>query len=185
LWQIAVGQTVRARRANADLLPEENDVVSKPARTITRMTRRRPKRTASLAINIVVASISAAAAQTPDLQTKCAVQAEVAFEQLTREYTDGLESLRIPFDISRNDYRAHYSNKLSRCLFLIRKTVRVMRSASDISYLLDTENRNMYALYVDTDGKMESCALMQTIQNTKACKERKEFDTFVEEYMKD
>jgi hypothetical protein len=180
---------VQAQRAAAvlarDLLPERNGVAIIPARTISRMTRRRPKRAASLAINVVVASTSAVAAQSPDLQTKCAVQAEAAFGQLTREYTDGLESLRIPFDISHNDYRAHYSKKLNRCLFLISKSVLVMRSASDISYLLDTENRNMYALYVDTDGKMESCALMPSVQDTKACKERKEFDAFVEEYMKD
>lgn len=132
---------------------------------------------------IAVTASSMVAAQPSDQQAECAAQAEVAFDELTREYTDVLESLTIPYNISYNNYRAHYSSKVSRCLFLVRKTVSLMGNSSDISYLLDASNRNMYALYVDTDGKMESCSLMRNIRQTKACKGRDEFDAFVAQYM--
>lgn len=146
------------------------------------MTWRLPKTMAALATIAVVAS-STVAAQPSDQQAKCVAQAEAAFDELTHEYTAVLESLSIPYDITYNNYRAHYSSKVNRCLFLVRKTVLVMRNSSDISYLLDASNRNMYALYVDTDGKMESCSLIRSAQQVKACKGRSEFDAFVAQYM--
>jgi len=146
------------------------------------MTWHLPNIVAVLAITVVIAN-SMVAAQSSDQQAKCATQAETAFDELTHEYTAVLESLSIPYEITYNNYRAHYSTRLNRCLFLVRKTVSVMRNSSDISYLLDASNRNMYALYVDTDGKMESCSLIRSVRQTKTCKGRDEFDVFVAQYM--
>jgi hypothetical protein len=146
------------------------------------MTLRVNKMMAVLATNAVIAS-SIVAAQPAGQQEKCAAQAEAAFDELTHEYIAVLESLSIPYDITYNNYRAHYSTKVNRCLFLVRKTVLVMRNLSDISYLLDASNRNMYALYVDTNGKMESCSLIPGARQVRACRGRSEFDAFVAQYM--
>jgi hypothetical protein len=147
------------------------------------MTRPGSYRTAIFAIIAIVTSGSIVAAQSPDQQVRCATQAETAFDELTREYTDVLESLTIPYNLTYNNYRAHYSGKINRCLFLVRKTVSLMGNLSDISYLLDASNRNMYALYVETTGKMESCSLIPSVRQTKPCSGRGEFDAFVARYM--
>ena len=137
---------------------------------------------------VTIAMIAAIAdalvrAQSADVQAMCAAQAQASFQQLGREYTNVLESLTIPFRIVSTDYRAHYSGKVDRCLFLLHKTVVVMHELSDISYLIDADNRQMYALYVDRDGKMESCQLIPSIAETTDCKDRGEFDAFVALYM--
>lgn len=137
----------------------------------------------ALVIGVIVAFASPVCAQSPDRQANCAAQAKIAFDDLTHEYRDVLESLNIPFAIMANGYEAHYSGKVERCLFLVRKVASVLERTSYISYLLDVANRNMYALYVSTDGKMESCALIPSVPETKACKDRDEFDAFVAKYM--
>jgi hypothetical protein len=49
--------------------------------------------------------------------------------------------------------------------------------------LIAAADRRMYALYVDTDGKMQTCALIPSIAETTTCKDRGEFDAFVADYM--
>jgi len=158
-------------------------IVRQLAERLCEMARQISNKTAALAVITIATVSSTVAAQPSDQQAKCAAQAEAAFDELTREYTDVLESLTIPYSITYNNYRAHYSGKVSRCLFLVRKSVSLMGNSSDISYLLDASNRNMYALYVDTGGKMESCSLIRSIRQTKTCKGRAEFDAFVAQYM--
>jgi len=124
-----------------------------------------------------------AGAQSLDLQTTCAARADAAFQELGRESKAVLESLNAPFDITALNYQAHYSSKVARCLLLVRKTLSVMRASSGTSYLIDAGDRRMYALYVDMDGKMESCTLIPSIQDMRTCKDRNEFDAFVAVYM--
>jgi len=126
---------------------------------------------------------SLAEAQSLDLQTTCAVEADAAFQELRRESRAVLERLDVPFDITALNYQAHYSGKVDRCLLLVRKTLSVMRASSGTWYLIDAGNRQMYALYVDMDGKMESCTLIPSIRDMRTCKDRNEFDAFVAAYM--
>jgi hypothetical protein len=144
-----------------------------------------PFTTASIvAISAAIACGSPVRAESQDWQPSCAAQARIAFEELTREYVNVLESLAVPFEIKSNDYEAHYSRKVNRCLFLVRKTATVLGRTSQISYLLAADNRDMYALYVDTDGKKESCALIPSIAQSRACEDESEFEAFVAQYMR-
>lgn len=138
----------------------------------------------ALVIGAATVAGSPAHAQSPDPQVRCAAEAKTAFEQLGREYEDVLGSLNVPFRITANDYEAHYSGKVEKCLFLVRKTASVLYSTSRMSYLLDAANRNMYALYVFTDGKLQSCKLIPSTQEIKTCKDLDEFDAFVADYMR-
>jgi hypothetical protein len=138
---------------------------------------------ASLLIGAVAAT-SPVRAQSPDPQVSCAAEAKIAFDALARESEDVLGSINVPFRITANDYEAHYSDKVEKCLFLVRKTASVLHSTSRMSYLLDAANRNMYALYVFTDGKLQVCKLMPSVAETSACKDLDEFDAFVADYMR-
>jgi len=126
---------------------------------------------------------STAREQSPDPQTACAAQAEAAFAELGRESREVLERIQVPFDIIAFDYRAHYSSKADRCLLLVRKTLAVLHATSGTSYLIAAADRRMYALYIDTDGRMETCALIPSLAETTTCKDRGEFDVFVAQYM--
>jgi hypothetical protein len=145
--------------------------------------QRLPAISAALVVGAVAAG-SPVPAQSPDPQTRCAAEAKIAFESLARESEDVLGSLNVPFRITANNYEAHYSGKVEKCLFLVRKTASVQRSTSRMSYLLDAANRNMYALYVFTDGKLQTCKLIPTVAETRSCKDLDEFDAFVADYMR-
>ncbi len=119
----------------------------------------------------------------PDPQAACVVEAEAAFAELGRESRAVLERLQVPFDLTAFDYQAHYSNKVDRCLLLVRKTLAILRASSGTTYLIAAADRRMYALYIDTDGKMETCTLIPSIAETATCKDRGEFDAFVAGYM--
>jgi hypothetical protein len=137
-----------------------------------------------VAISAIIALGSPARAESSDRQPSCAAEARIAFAELTREYVNVLESLAVPFEIRSNGYEAHYSRKVDRCLFLVRKTASVLGHTSQISYLLAADNRDMYALYVDTDGKKESCTLIPSVEQTRACQDEGEFEAFVAQYMR-
>jgi hypothetical protein len=126
---------------------------------------------------------SLAQEQSPDPQAACAAQAAGAFAELGRESREVLERIQMPFDITALDYQAHYSNKADRCLLLVRKALSISHATSDTSYLIAAADRRMYALYIDTDGRMETCALIPSIAETTTCKDRGEFDAFVAGYM--
>ena len=96
---------------------------------------------------------------------------------------DVLERLQVPFDLSAFDYRAHYSSKADRCLLLVRKTLAILRASSGTAYLIAADDRRMYALYIDTDGRMETCTMIPSLAETTTCKDRGEFDAFVAGYM--
>ena len=81
------------------------------------------------------------------------------------------------------DYRAHYSRKVDGCLLLVRKTLAILRASSGTSYLIAADDRRMYALYIDMEGRMETCALIPSLAETTTCKDRGEFDAFVARYM--
>ena len=100
-----------------------------------------------------------------------------------REYTAVLESLNVPYEIKAADFEAHYSSKVDRCLLLIRKITSVSGQTSDITYLLDATTRQMYALYVGTDRRIETCALIPSVQEPRPCKDRPEFDAYVRAYI--
>ena len=53
---------------------------------------------------------------------------------------------------------------------------------SHTSYLIDTDRR-MYAVFMETNGQVQSCTLIQSVRQTMACKSRDEFDAFVSQYM--
>jgi hypothetical protein len=126
---------------------------------------------------------SMAREQSPDPQAACAAQADAAFAQLGRESREVLERIQVPFDITGLDYQAHYSGKIDRCLLLVRKTVSILRASSGTSYLIAAADRRMYALYIDMDGRMETCALIPSLAESTTCKDRGEFDAFVAGYM--
>jgi hypothetical protein len=139
----------------------------------------------AVAVNVIatITLNSTVWAQSSALQARCAEQAQIAFLELEREYENVLERLNVPFKITSHNYEASYSSKVDLCLFLVHRDTSVMRNSSHMSYLLDAKNRDMYALYVDTDGRMESCTLMRNVRETRTCKDRGEFDAFVVEYM--
>jgi hypothetical protein len=132
---------------------------------------------------VVIAFSPMVRAQSSDLQEKCAMQAKTAFQELGREYAAVLESINVRFEIVSSDYLGRYSTKLNRCLLLIRKTTSLMQELSDTSYLLDANDRKMFALYIETGGKRTLCTLIPTVRQTTPCKSRKEFDAFVSEYI--
>jgi hypothetical protein len=121
--------------------------------------------------------------QSSDLEAMCDPEAEASFQQLRREYTTVMESPNVPFDVTSNNYQAHYSSEIDRCLLLVRKTTSIMRASSDTSYLIDANTRRLYALYIDMNGKIESCSLIPSVWKTKTCKNRDEFNAFVALYM--
>ncbi len=149
------------------------------------MTGSASTRLAAAAVCLFAAGTVGAMAreQSPDPQAACSAQAEAAFAELGRESRDVLERLQVPFDITAFDYRAYYSGKVARCLLLVRKTLSILRASSDTFYLIAAADRRMYALYIDMDGRMETCALIPSLAKTTTCKDRGEFDAFVAGYM--
>jgi hypothetical protein len=141
------------------------------------------KMAAPIGYAVVIACSPMVRAQSSDLQEKCAMQAKTAFQELGREYAAVLESINVRFEIVSSDYLGRYSTKLNRCLLLIRKTTSLMQELSDTSYLLDANDRKMFALYIETGGKRTLCTLIPTVRQTTPCKSRKEFDAFVSEYI--
>ncbi len=73
---------------------------------------------------------------------------------------------------------------MNSCLLLVHKTASINREISDTTYLIDAFSRTMYALYLETNGNMASCLLIPTIKETKPCKNRREFEDFVGNYLK-
>jgi hypothetical protein len=69
-------------------------------------------------------------------------------------------------------------------LLLIRKRTSIRREISDTSYLIDALSRDMYALYVEANGKVVSCMLISSTKERKSCKSQREFDDFVLSYVK-
>ncbi len=140
---------------------------------------------AAAAVYLIAAGTVASPAREPlpDPQAACAAQAEAAFAELGRESRDVLERLQVPFDLTAFDYRAHYSSKADRCLLLVRKTLAILRASSGTTYLIAADDRQMYALYIDMDGRMETCTLIPSLTETTTCKDRGEFDAFVAGYM--
>ena len=121
-------------------------------------------------------------AQSPDPQQKCSTEAKTAFEELRREYDAELRGLQLTVDVGLNDYRHYYNSKLKRCLLLVNKNTTMVDELSHTSYLIDTDQR-MYAVYMETNGRVQSCTLIQSVRQTTACKSRDEFDAFVSQYM--
>ena len=135
---------------------------------------------AACAIAVVLSPI--ANAQSPDNQQKCSTEAKITFEELRREYDAEVKGLQLKVDVGLNDYRHYYNSKLKRCLLLINKNTTMVDELSHTSYLIDTDRR-MYAIYVETNGQVQSCTLIQSARQTTACKRRDEFDAFVSQYL--
>jgi len=132
-------------------------------------------------ISIVIVD-QTAQTQAADSETRCVTDAEKTFQDLGREYAAVLERLNQPYEIVSNDYQSHYSAKARECLLVVYKTTSLMRELYSVFYLIDAK-RQMYALYIDVDGKMESCSLLPSVQEARTCKDRTEFDAFVAIYM--
>ena len=122
-------------------------------------------------------------AQSDDLQETCAKQANTTFQELGREYAAALESMNVKFEIVSSDHLSHYSRKLNRCLLLIRKSTSLMQELSNTAYLLDANDRKMFALYIETGGSVTACTLTPTVRQSVSCKSREEFETFVAKYL--
>jgi len=114
----------------------------------------------------------------------CETQARSSFQDLTQEYISVLLNVKVRFEIIANDYQAAFSDKVNSCLLLIHKTASINREISDTSYLIDAASRTMYALYVETNGNLASCLLIPSIKETKPCKNRREFEDFVGNYLR-
>jgi hypothetical protein len=149
-----------------------------------------PPPTRSLSLITITAAACAIAivlgptanAQSPDNRQTCSTEAKRIFEELRREYDAEVKGLQLKVDVGLNDYRHHYNSKLKRCLLLINKNATMVDELSHISYLIDTDRR-MYAIYVETNGQVQSCTLIQSARQTTAWKRRDEFDAFVSQYL--
>jgi hypothetical protein len=137
---------------------------------------------AAVACAIAVVLHPIANAQLPDNQQKCSTEAKTAFEELRGEYNAEVKGLQLKVDVGLNDYRHYYNSKLKRCLLLIDKNTTMVGELSHTSYLIDTDRR-MYAVYIETNGQVQSCTLIQSARQTTACKRRDEFDAFVSQYL--
>ncbi len=114
----------------------------------------------------------------------CEAEAKASFQDLMHEYVSVLQNVKARFEITQSDYRAAFSDKVNSCLLLVFKKTSINGENSDTSYLIDAASRTMYALYVETDGAMASCLLIPSVQETKPCKNRREFEDFVGNYLK-
>jgi hypothetical protein len=137
---------------------------------------------AVVACTIAVVFHSTANAQSPDPQQKCLTEAKRAFEELRREYDIEVRGLQLKVDVGLNEYRHYYNSKLKRCLLLVNKNATMVDETAHTSYLIDTDRR-MYAVYMETNGQVQSCTLIQSARQTTACKSRDEFDAFVSRYL--
>jgi hypothetical protein len=137
---------------------------------------------AVVACTIAVVLHSTANAQSPDPQQKCLTEAKRAFEELRREYDIEVRGLQLKVDVGLNEYRHYYNSKSKRCLLLVNKDATMVDEISHTSYLIDTDRR-MYAVYMGTNGQVQSCTLIQSARQTTACKSRNEFDAFVSQYL--
>jgi hypothetical protein len=137
---------------------------------------------AAVACTIAVVLHTIANAQSPDPQQQCSTEAKRAFEELRREYDGEVRGLQLKVDVGLNDYRHYYNSKLKRCLLLVNKNSTMVDELSHTSYLIDIDRR-MYAVYMETNGQVQSCTLIQSVRQTTACKSRDEFDAFVSQYM--
>lgn len=117
-------------------------------------------------------------------RASCETQAKNSFQDLTQEYVSVLLNVNVRFEIISNGYQAAFSNKVNSCLLLVHKRASINRQISDTSYLIDAASRTMYALYVETNGNVASCLLIPTVKETKPCKNRREFEDFVGNYLK-
>jgi hypothetical protein len=137
---------------------------------------------ATVACTIAIVLHPTANAQSPDAQQQCSTEAKRAFEELRRTYDAEARGLQLKVDVGLNDYRHYYNSKLKRCLLLVNKNTAMVDDLSHTSYLIDTDRR-MYAVYMETNGQMQSCTLIQSVRQTTACKSRDEFDAFVSGYL--
>jgi hypothetical protein len=138
---------------------------------------------AIVALTSIVASLGAIGrAQSAAVETACAVEARATFEGLMSEYRNVLRSLAIPFEFNSTSYQPYYSAKIGRCLLLVDKTVTILGEPWTTSYLIEANTRRMYALYVEAKGRMDSCTLIPSVETTSVCKDRFEFDAFVNDY---
>jgi hypothetical protein len=146
-----------------------------------------PTRISSLITIAAACAIAAvlnpiANAQSPDNQQKCSTEAKTTFEELRREYDAEVKGLQLKVEVGLNDYRHYYNSTLKRCLLLINKNTTMVDELSHTSYLIDTDRR-IYAVYIETNGQVQSCTLIQSARQTTACKRRDEFDAFVSQYL--
>jgi hypothetical protein len=146
-----------------------------------------PTRISSLITIAAACAIAAvlnpiANAQSPDNQQKCSTEAKTTFEELRREYDAEVKGLQLKVEVGLNDYRHYYNSTLKRCLLLINKDTAMVDELSHTSYLIDTDRR-IYAVYIETNGQVQSCTLIQSARQTTACKRRDEFDAFVSQYL--
>jgi hypothetical protein len=130
----------------------------------------------------IVVVLSTANAQLPDPQQMCSTEAKRAFDELRREYDTEVKGLQLKVDVGLNEYRHYYNSKLKRCLLLVNKNSTMVDETSHTSYLIDTDRR-MYAIYIETNGQVQSCTLIQSARQATACKSRDEFDGFVSQYL--
>jgi hypothetical protein len=100
-----------------------------------------------------------------------------------RTYDAEVRGLQLKVDVGLSDYRHYYNSTLKRCLLLVNKDTTMVGDLSHTSYLIDTDRR-MYAVYMETNGQIQSCTLIQSARQTTACKSRDEFVAFVSQYLK-
>jgi hypothetical protein len=143
-----------------------------------------PARAFALAATASVAFGGIAYADPTHERANCETQAKSSFQDLTQEYVSVLLNVKVRFEIIANDYQAAFSEKVNSCLLLVHKTASIDRKVSDTSYLIDAASRTMYALYVETNGNVASCLLIPTVKETKPCRNRREFEDFVGNYLK-
>ena len=126
---------------------------------------------ATVACTIAIVLCPTAIAQSPDPQQQCSTEAKRAFEELRREYDAEVRGLQLKVDVGLNDYRYYYNSKLKPCLLLVNKNTTMVDELSHTSYLIDTDRR-MYAVFMETNGQVQSCTLIQSHDKRRLAKPR-------------
>jgi hypothetical protein len=124
---------------------------------------------ATVACTIAIVLHPTANAQSPDPQQQCSTEAKRAFEELRRTYDAEVRGLQLKVDVGLNDYRHYYNSKLKRCLLLVNKNTTMVDDLSHTSYLIDTDRR-MYAVYMETNGQIQSCPLYKAYDKRRLAK---------------
>jgi hypothetical protein len=139
----------------------------------------------------VVAFGPIARAQSLDQQERCAQQAKRAFAEIDAQNRAEMQKVGSETRPVSDDHQSHYNVKLGKCLMLVERTDMVGREFSKTAYIMDANERRLYATYVwmSREGKKYwevppmACELTPSFREKRPCKTREEFDEFVAPYM--
>ena len=121
---------------------------------------------------------SNASAQSLEQQAICAKQAKIAFQQ----YEDDNKKLSPNLE-QHSEYQSHYNTKLNKCLIDIETMIFGDKHITNSVLLMDAFEGRVYASHVWASPQVNSCDLIPSSEDKRACLSKEEFDAFVAKYM--